>query len=90
MSERILEEFEPGELTCQELAELVSDYIEGVLAPPLQEEILAHLSECGDCSVYVEQVRTTIAVTGEIARGEVAPSARAALLGLFRGWVSSP
>ena len=29
------------------------------------------------------------AVTGEIASGEVAPPARAALLDLFRGWVAS-
>ena len=89
MNERILEDFQPGELTCQELAELVSDYIEGVLAPPLQEEIVAHLAECSDCSSYVEQVRTTIAVTGEIASDEVAPPARAALLDLFRSWAAS-
>jgi predicted anti-sigma-YlaC factor YlaD len=89
MSERILEDFQPGELTCQELAELVGDYIEGVLAPPLQEEIVAHLAECSDCSAYVDQMRTTITVTGEIASREVAPSARAALLDLFRGWAAS-
>ena len=89
MSERILEDFEPGELTCQELAELVSDYIEGVLAPPLQDEIVAHLAECGDCTAYVEQVRTTIAVAGEIGNAEVDPPAHAALLDLFRGWAAS-
>jgi hypothetical protein len=89
MSERILEDFQPGELTCQELAELVSDYIEGVLAPSLRGQIVAHLSGSSDCSSYVEQVRTTIAVTGEIASGEVAPPARAALLDLFRGWTES-
>ena len=90
MSDRILGDFQPGELTCQELAELVSDYIEGVLAPPLRDEIVAHLAACGDCSAYVEQVRTTIAVSREIASGEVAPPARAALLDLFRGWARSP
>jgi predicted anti-sigma-YlaC factor YlaD len=89
MSHRILEAFEPGELTCQQLAELVSDYIEGVVAPPLHEQIMAHLAGCSDCSSYVEQVRTTIVVTGEIASGEIAPPARAALLDLFRGWAAS-
>ena len=74
MSERILEDFEPGELTCQELAELVSDYIEGVLAPPVQEEIVAHLAECSDCTAYVEQVRTTIAVAGEIGERRGRPA----------------
>jgi hypothetical protein len=89
MSERILEDFQPGELTCQQLAELVSDYIEGALAPSLHEQIVTHLADCSDCSSYVEQVRTTIAVTGEIASGEVAPPARAALLELFRSWAES-
>ena len=88
MSERILEDFQPGELTCRQLAELVSDYIEGVLAPPLQEEIVAHLTGCSDCSAYVEQMRTTIAVMGEIGSNEIAPPVRAALLDLFRGWAA--
>ena len=55
----------------------------------MQEEIVGHLAECRDCTAYVEQVRTTIAVAGEIASGEVDPPARAALLELFRGWAAS-
>jgi predicted anti-sigma-YlaC factor YlaD len=90
MSGRVLEDFEPGELTCQELAELVSDYIEGVLGPSLRDQIVEHLAECADCSSYVEQMHTTIAVTGEIGDGEIALPARVALLDLFRGWASSP
>jgi predicted anti-sigma-YlaC factor YlaD len=86
MSERILGDFRPGELTCQALAEVVSDYIEGVLAPSLQARIVEHLAGCGDCTAYVEQMRTTIAVTGEIGDDGVAPPVRAALLDLFRGW----
>jgi predicted anti-sigma-YlaC factor YlaD len=86
MSERILADFAPGELTCQALAELVSGYVEGVLEPSLHVRVVEHLSGCRDCSVYVEQMRTTIAVTGEIATGDVAPQVRDALLELFRGW----
>ena len=96
MSERILEDFEPGELTCQELAELVSDYIEGVLTPPLHEQIVAHLAGCSDCSAYVEQVRTTIAVTGEIASGDalmmkdIVPNASMPAIAeaMKRGWLA--
>jgi hypothetical protein len=87
MSERVLEDFPPGELTCRQLAELVSDYIESVLPASLHAQIVQHLSGCQDCTAYVEQMRTTIAVSGELAGGEVAPAVRAALLDLFRGWV---
>jgi predicted anti-sigma-YlaC factor YlaD len=87
MSERVLDDFDPGELTCQALAELVSDYVEGMLEPSLHSRVVEHLAECQDCTAYVEQIRTTIAVTGEIAAGgNIAPPVRDALLDLFRGW----
>jgi anti-sigma factor RsiW len=86
MSERILGEFGPGELTCRELAELVSDYLEGVLAAPVRERIVEHLAGCDDCVAYVEQMRVTIGVARELPAGEVAPPVREALLALFRGW----
>jgi anti-sigma factor RsiW len=86
MSERVLEDFAPGELTCRQLAELVSDHIEGVLDPKLQRRIAEHLADCEDCTTYVEQMRTTIAVAGETASGDVTPAVRGALLELFLGW----
>jgi anti-sigma factor RsiW len=86
MSERILADFRPGELTCRQLAELVSDYIEGLLAPSLRARIVGHLEDCEDCASYVDQMRATIAVTGELTAGDVAPPVRDGLLELFRGW----
>jgi predicted anti-sigma-YlaC factor YlaD len=86
MSERILEDFVPGELTCQALAELVSGYLEGVLEPSLYARVVEHLAGCQDCTAYVEQMRTTIAVTRETAAGDLSPPVREALLELFRGW----
>jgi predicted anti-sigma-YlaC factor YlaD len=82
----MLGDFRPGELTCRQLAELVSDYIEGVLAPPLPARIADHLAGCADCTSYVDQMRATISVTGELPPGDVAPPVREALLELFRGW----
>ena len=86
MSERILDDFRPDELTCRQLAELVSDYIEGLLAPSLRTRFVGHLADCEDCTSYVDQMRATIAVTGELPAGDVAPPVRDALLELFRGW----
>jgi hypothetical protein len=86
MSERILDDFRPDELTCRQLAELVSDYIEGLVAPSLRTRIVGHLADCKDCTSYVDQMRVTVAVTGELPAGDVAPPVRDALLELFRGW----
>jgi anti-sigma factor RsiW len=74
------------QLTCQELAELVTDYLEGAL--PLRQRLRfrLHIAGCRNCTRYVEQVRTTIAVTGRLRAEDVAPEVRDELLAAFRGW----
>ncbi len=82
------DEFLPGELTCQELAELVTDYLEGALSSADRVRFDEHIGECVNCAAYVEQFRATIAVTGRIAESDIPPAARVELLEAFRGWVA--
>jgi anti-sigma factor RsiW len=56
----------PG-ITCQELVELVTDYVEGALGEQSRADFEAHLSTCPDCRAYVEQMRLTIRVVRELA-----------------------
>lgn len=77
---------EPDELTCQELVELVTDYREGALPPAERTRFEAHLLECDDCPMYVDQIRTTISLVGRLDQVDVSPDARAMLLSEFRGW----
>jgi anti-sigma factor RsiW len=73
------------DLSCQELVELVTDYLEGALSPDDHARFEAHLAGCTGCDAHLEQVRTTIALVR--ASGEL-PSERpemAALLAAFRG-----
>jgi predicted anti-sigma-YlaC factor YlaD len=76
----------PGLLTCQELVELVSDYIENRL--PLEERVRfeEHVAVCGPCRTYLQQMRQTIRLSGELTEETISPSARDALLEAFRGW----
>lgn len=76
----------PGMLTCQELVELVTDYLEDRL--PLEERIRFedHLAVCGPCRTYFQQMRETIRLTGALTEERVEPGARDALLEAFRGW----
>jgi predicted anti-sigma-YlaC factor YlaD len=72
-------------MTCQELVELVTDYLEGALAPEDAARFEAHVAACSGCEVYLDQVRTTIAVTR--ASGDVVePRAVSPLLDAFRDW----
>ena len=47
---RILEDFEPGELTCQELAELVTRLPRGRARAARAREFAAHIAGCRDCT----------------------------------------
>jgi anti-sigma factor RsiW len=49
-------------MTCQELVELVTDYLEGALPPEDAARFEAHVGSCPGCEAYLEQIRTTIAV----------------------------
>ena len=74
------------ELTCAELVELVTDYLEGRLADPDRRRFDAHLTECDGCSAYVEQMRATIALSGRVPAPNLSPELEEGLLEAFRGW----
>jgi predicted anti-sigma-YlaC factor YlaD len=73
-------------LSCQELVELVTDYLEGVLPEEERRRFDEHLSGCNGCRTYLEQMRTTIWLTGELSPRQISPKAELALLEAFRGW----
>lgn len=73
-------------MTCRELVELVTDYLEGALATPDRERIDAHLAGCGGCSEYLAQMRETIRLTGALREEDVPVDGRDQLLAVFRDW----
>jgi anti-sigma factor RsiW len=75
-----------AELTCQELVELVTDYLEQVLSPEEWARFARHLKICPGCVTYVEQFRQTIALTGAPREQDVPPAARSAMLAQFANW----
>jgi anti-sigma factor RsiW len=73
------------ELACQGVVELVTAYLEDALDPGDRERFEEHLVFCDGCENYVEQVRTTIRLTGR-AEHELPAELEAQLLEAFRGW----
>jgi len=73
-------------LTCQELVELVTAYIEGALPPQERARFEAHLAGCRGCTAYLEQMRQTIRLLGTLAETAISPQARDELLHAFRRW----
>lgn len=79
----------PDHITCQEVVELVTGYLERAL--PADETTLfeQHLNFCDGCEWYVEQMRGTIEAAGRIATDEIPAEARERLVAAFRGWRAS-
>ena len=75
-----------GDLACQELVEIVSDYLEGALPRSDRERFDAHLQTCEGCRRYLDQMRTTIRVAATLAEEDLDPAAKDQLLQLFRDW----
>ena len=73
------------ELSCQEFVELVTAYLEGTLTPAESSRFDGHLSDCGHCAHYLEQIRQTIRVTGTLRPEDISANAEEELLKAFRG-----
>ena len=74
------------EMPCQELVELVTDYLEDRLSPVDRLRFEAHIAECEYCETYLEQMRQTIRTLGRISEESLSDAARETLLEAFRSW----
>jgi anti-sigma factor RsiW len=74
------------DLTCRELVELVTEYLEGTLSLGERRRFEHHLGTCLVCPRYVEQLRATVRVLGRLGEDDVPEPARSALLDAFRAW----
>jgi anti-sigma factor RsiW len=75
-----------GEMTCKELVELVTDYLEDGLPADDRMRFDAHLAECPWCVEYVAQIERTVVAVGASWRDVESDAGTAELLGLFRDW----
>jgi anti-sigma factor RsiW len=76
----------PGEITCRELVELVTDYLEGALPAAQRTRFEEHLVMCAPCGRYMEQMRQTRRAARTLTEETIDDEARDALLGAFREW----
>ena len=74
------------ELTCAQLVELVTDYLERRLTIRDTERFEEHVAFCDGCSAYFDQMRATIAATGRLRHADLPAELHERLLDAFRGW----
>jgi anti-sigma factor RsiW len=74
------------EMACQELVEVITDYIEGTLPERDRMRLDAHIAGCASCRAYIEQMRQTMRAVGRLAGEDLEPATRSRLLDAFRAW----
>jgi anti-sigma factor RsiW len=67
----------PGGISCREVVELVTAYLDGALDPHIVQRMDAHLQLCPPCVEYLEQVRTTARLAA-LSRPGASPPLRSA------------
>jgi anti-sigma factor RsiW len=79
---------DPIELLCQEVVELVTEYLSHALSPEDRVRLEKHLLTCAPCTAHLAQVRTTIALAGGLATAAQAGEgeAEAESMKVFRRW----
>jgi len=75
-------------LVCQEIVELVTDYLEGTLSRRDRRRFEQHLAGCEHCTEYVAQMRETLRLTGRLVPEDLSPQMDSELSELYRRWLA--
>lgn len=77
------------DLTCKELVELITGYLEGKLRGRHLRRFESHLAACDGCTRYLAQMEATIRATGTLIEEQVTDEQKDVLLAAFRDWKTS-
>ena len=75
-----------NELSCQEMIEVVTNYLDGAMPSDERQRFEHHLSYCAGCGTYVDQMRETISGLAELPQEKLSPQLQADLIEAFRDW----
>ena len=73
-------------LTCPELLELATDYLDESLSAPKRKRVEAHLRDCESCEDRLDQMRATLKALGSFPEESLTPAVKHRLLRAFRKW----
>ena len=76
-------------LSCQEVVELVTDYLDRALTGEQASLFEQHLNFCDGCVWYVDQIKSTVEAVGEVREEDIPPEAKDRLMTAFRDWKGS-
>jgi anti-sigma factor RsiW len=75
-------------ISCREVVELLSDYLDDALAETERVRVDQHLAGCDGCTMVLDELRETIRLTGMLTVEQLSEPQRTVLLEAFRGWTT--
>jgi len=72
------------EIPCEQIVEMVTDYLEDALTPEQRQLLEEHLADCPPCARYVDQIRVTLSQLGAVREPDLSASAWDELRRAFR------
>jgi predicted anti-sigma-YlaC factor YlaD len=73
-------------LSCREIVQLVTEYLEGAMRPESRLRFEEHVTICPPCRGFLSQMRATTRAARTIDEESLSPETRARLVAAFRGW----
>ena len=73
-------------LSCQQVVELVTDYLDDALPQRKRVAFERHVAVCPPCRGYLGQLRRISQSAGALREDDVPEALRASLLSAFRDW----
>ncbi len=67
-------------LRCQDIVDLLDDYLDGTLEPTASAALEAHLAGCRDCDAFMKTYRGTVRATRRLEASRLPPELRERLL----------
>ncbi len=75
-----------GKITCKEVTEAVTEYLEGSLTLKDRVRFQMHLGMCVGCRNYLKQMKYTIQTLGKLPSEPIPPEVKDELVRRFRNW----
>jgi anti-sigma factor RsiW len=73
-------------VTCREIVELMTEYMEGTLSAADRERFESHIAGCEGCREYLAEMRFTRLAVGRLAQEPIPARVERELMQAFRDW----
>lgn len=68
------------DVACRQVVEMVTDYLDGALPVEDRAALEQHLVLCEGCTTFLDQMRTTIGLTGALREEDIPDEVMAAVM----------